>query len=204
MITIIIADDHVMFRQGLLNLLRSAADIQVLAECGNGCQALELIREHAPDVAVLDISMPGMDGIAVIQTLRAEERSTEAIVLTMHDDPYFRTRALEAGARGYMLKDKAFDELLSAIRAAAGAEQDATRPRDDGFAFCAGSGHTVLTERETQILNMIACGCTNRMIAADLGISVKTVESHRSNLMNKLERHSTAELVRYAVKVGLA
>ena len=204
MISIIIADDHVMFRQGLLNLLRSAADISVIAECGSGCEALALIREHAPDVAVLDISMPGMDGIAVIQTLRAEASGTRAIILTMHDDPYFRTRALEAGACGYMLKDKAFEELYTTIRAVASGGQAGPQGAGEGIAFCADGLHTVLTERESQILEMIACGCTNRMIAADLGISVKTVESHRSNLMNKLERHSTAELVRYAVKVGLA
>jgi DNA-binding NarL/FixJ family response regulator len=202
MIRIIIADDHVMFRQGLLNLLASAADVSVVAHCGSGEEALDLVREHAPDVAVLDISMPGMDGIAVIRKLKAEELATQAVVLSMHDDPYFRSRALEAGARSYMLKDKAFEELLSAIRLAAGSPAGEL-PADRTAGLGREGRHTVLTERETQVLNLIACGCTNRMIAADLGISIKTVESHRTNLMNKLERHSTAELVRYAVKLGL-
>ena len=203
MIRIIIADDHVMFRQGLLNLLASAPDIAVIAECGRGDQALALIREYAPDVAVLDISMPGLDGIALTRTLRGEGTGTRTVILTMHDDPQFRSSAKEAGAAGYLLKDRAFEELLTTIRVAAGGE--ATAPEGGREADGQGPGrHTVLTERENQVLNMIACGCTNRMIAADLGISIKTVESHRMNLMNKLERHSTAELVRYAVKVGLA
>ena len=178
------------------------ADISVIAQCGRGDQALALVREHAPDVAVLDVSMPGMDGIEVIRQLQAEQSTTRTIVLSMHDDPHYRSLAQEAGALSYMLKDKAFEELLTAIRLAAGAQlRTAPVGREGGFEQ---RGHTILTERETQVLNLIACGCTNRMIAADLGISIKTVESHRMNLMNKLERHSTAELVRYAVKVGLA
>jgi len=196
MIRIIIADDHLMFRQGLSNLLRSAADIRVLAECGSGEEALSLIRELEPEVAVLDVSMPGMDGIELVTALREEGLATRAIMLTMHDDPHFRTRALQAGACGYLLKDRAFETLLSAIRELAAG----TQPAGEGRGRVEGG----LTEREAQILSLIACGCTNRMIAADLGISIKTVESHRSNLMNKLERHSTAELVRYAIENGLA
>lgn len=196
MIRIIIADDHVMFRQGLLNMLKGADDIEIVADCGDGQEALKLIRRHTPDVAVLDVSMPKLDGISVARQVAWELPQTRVVILTMHDDPEVLERAEAAKVYGFVSKDDAFEELLDTIRVVRCMK--AAKPVPN-----ASSRRTLLTEREFQVLRLIASGCTNRVIAADLEISVKTVESHRTNLMNKLDIHSTAELVRHAVKTGL-
>lgn len=196
MIRVIIADDHVMFRQGLLNMLKGADDIEVVAHCGDGQEALELIRLHAPDVAVLDVSMPELDGISVARQVAWELPQTRVVILTMHDDPEVVERAEAAKVYGFVFKDDAFEELLDTIRVVRCMK--AAKPITN-----ASTCRALLTDREHQVLRLIASGCTNRMIAEDLEISVKTVESHRTNLMNKLDIHSTAELVRHAVKTGI-
>lgn len=201
MIRVLIADDHVMFRQGLINLLTTAADIHIAAECGDGATALELIRSLEPDIAVLDITMPKLDGISITRAMGNLGLATRGIILTMHDDPLMYSRAVNAGARGFILKDDAYEELLDALRTVA----------SGGTAISRSMRHAAtepeppaaeLTEREKQILGLIAHGCTNRMIADHLGISIKTVNNHRSNLMGKLNLHSTAELVRYSLLTG--
>jgi len=201
MIRTLIADDHIMFRQGLITLLNTAEDIDIVAECGDGRKALELIRSLEPDIAVLDISMPLMDGISIAQSIRTMGIATHVIMLTMHDDPLVYTRAVSAGASGYILKDDAYEELLNALRivAAGGA---AISPSMRNVSLEPDLRTPDLTEREKQILRLIAHGCTNRMIAEHLGISIKTVNNHRANLMGKLNLHSTAELVRYCLRVG--
>lgn len=201
MIRVLIADDHVMFRQGLINLLNTAEDIRIAAECGDGATALELIRSLEPDIAVLDITMPQLDGISISRAMGNLGLATKAIILTMHDDPLMYSRAINAGARGFILKDDAYEELLDALRTVAAG----------GTAISRAIRHAAiepeppaaeLTEREKQILGLIAHGCTNRMIAQHLDISIKTVNNHRSNLMGKLNLHSTAELVRYCLLTG--
>lgn len=201
MIRVLIADDHVMFRQGLVNFLRMAEDVEIVAECGDGDTALKQIRSLAPDIAVLDITMPIMDGISVVQAIALQCLPTRAIMLTMHDDSSVYSRAINAGAKGFILKDDAYEELLDAVRTV----------RHGGTAISPTMQHAgielepvvpSLTEREKQTLDLIAHGCTNRMIAEHLGISIKTVNNHRTNLMSKLNLHSTAELVRYSLQMG--
>jgi len=201
MIRTLIADDHIMFRQGLITLLNTAEDIDIVAECGDGRKALELIRSLEPDIAVLDISMPLMDGISIAQSIRTMGIATHVIMLTMHDDVLVYTRAVSAGASGYILKDDAYEELLNALRTVA-AGGSAISPSMRNVSLEPDLRTPDLTEREKQILRLIAHGCTNRMIAEHLGISIKTVNNHRANLMGKLNLHSTAELVRYCLRMG--
>ncbi len=197
MIRIIIADDHILIRQGLKKLLKEAEDIEVVAECGDGEAALDLIRKHAPDIAVLDVTMPKLDGISAAWQVAREMPSTKVVILTMHVDPEVRERAAAASVYGYVHKDDAFEELLDTIRVVYCMESIAPGPHS------AAARKDLPTHREAQVLRLIADGCTNRMIADDLGISIKTVDTHRTNLMNKLNLHSTAELVRHALKTRL-
>jgi len=199
-ITIIIADDHALILQGLRALLQTADDIELLAECINGIDALDLIRRHNPDVAVLDISMPGMDGITLAARLTSEQSRTAVVILTTHDDPVLYEQAVNVGISGYVLKSSAFDVLLDTIRQAASGARLIPLPADSPPEP---ARYYSLTEREREVLNLIANGLTNRMIAENLKISINTVDRHRSNLMVKLRLHSTAELVRYAIKTGI-
>lgn len=201
MIRILIADDHVMFCQGLVNFLGTAADIEIVAECGDGSRALELIRSLLPDIALVDITMPVLDGISVVKAITALRLTTRAIMLTMHDDSLVYSQAINSGARGFILKDDAYEELLDAVRTVArGGTAISPTMRHTGINIEPATCN--LTDREKQILNMIAHGSTNRMIATSLGISIKTVNNHRTNLMSKLDLHSTAELVRYYLQMG--
>ncbi|CAH2032084.1 response regulator [Trichlorobacter ammonificans] len=199
MISIVFADDHTMLRQGLRLLLERDPDISIVGECGRGDDALELIRRNRPDVALLDIAMPGDDGISVAGKIARDGLPTAVIILTTHDDPQMMQRASIAGVRGYVLKDRAFEMLLDIIRqVAAGAALLKDYLPD----------HPVgplepITEREREVLLLISLGLTNRLIAQQLGISIKTVDTHRTNLMRKLDLHSTAELVRHAYRTGL-
>ncbi len=201
MIRVLIADDHVMFRQGLINLLTTAEDIHIAAECGDGATALELIRSLEPDIAVLDITMPKLDGISITRAMGNLGLATRAIILTMHDDPLMYGRAVSAGAHGFILKDDAYEELLSALRTVAAGGTAISRAIQHA-AIEPEPPVAELTEREREILGLIAHGCTNRMIAQHLGISIKTVNNHRTNLMGKLNLHSTTELVRYSLLTG--
>lgn len=200
MITLIYADDHAIILQGLGRMFREAQDIKVLGGCSNGSEALEMIRRLKPDVALLDITMPELDGISVAEQLRREGNSTKIILLTMHDMPPLLRRAMAAGVQGYVLKDDAFEDLLTAVRTVAnGGSYLSTR-----IAHLARQApERNLTRREREILTMVVDGHTNRQIAEKLGLSVKTVDTHRTNMMNKLDIHNTADLVRYAMKVGI-
>ncbi len=199
-ITLVIADDHAIFRQGLRSLVRMAPEFAIVAECGRGDEALELIRQHRPAIAVLDISMPFLDGLSVTAALRQEHDQTPVVILTTHDDPLMLERARCAGANAYVNKEYAFEELLQTLRLV----QDGSSLLTALSEAAALVSEQNLTEREREVLRLIACGMSNRLIGESLGISAKTVDNHRTNLMNKLRMHSTAELVRYAVKVGLA
>ena len=204
MIRVIIADDHTIFRQGFKGLLDSTGDISVVGEAGNGGDALRLISELKPDIAILDIAMPGLDGIEVTKEVMGKGIATKVIVLTMNDNAVFARRATDAGASGFVLKDNAFEDLLEAIKTvmsggtfispsiAAKMDSDLQDRKDE-----------ILTGRETEVLNLIASGLTNKQIAEKLFISFKTVDAHRTNIMQKLDIHNTAELVRYALKAKI-
>ena len=205
-VRIVIADDHAVVRRGLRMLLDAEDGFEVVAEAGNVEDARRYVRAHRPGILVLDLNMPGDDSLEAIPQIRDEAPATEIVVLTMQSETGFARTALQAGAKGYVLKEAADDELVEAVRAAArgetylnprlgarlAAEPPAPAGRPDD-----------LTEREVEILRLIALGHTNGEIASQLYLSVRTVESHRAHIQQKLRRTSRAELVRYALDKGL-
>jgi len=204
-ITVVLADDHAVVRKGLRLLVEAEPGLRVVAEAGTVPDALRMARAHRPDVLVLDLTMPGGSSLAAIPTI-LEQTTTAIVVLTMQNDPSFARQALQAGALGFVLKEAADDELLGAIRLAAGGEtylnprlgarlaaqpSEPSGPPDD------------LSERELEVLKLIALGHTNTEVAGQLFLSVRTVESHRAHIQQKTRRTSRAELVRYALEHGL-
>jgi DNA-binding NarL/FixJ family response regulator len=206
MIRVIIADDHVIFRQGLLKLLSAENNLSVIGEAGDGAEALNLIMRERPDIAIVDISMPGLDGFEIFRKIRELNIGTKVIFLTMHKDSMTARKAMGLEVSGYVLKDNAFEDLLYAIRSVyAGGTfvSPSVSQRIFKQSLYLDSESRTLTARESEILRLIATGLTNRQIGDKLCISVKTVETHRTNIMQKLDLHSTADLVRYAMKTGL-
>jgi DNA-binding NarL/FixJ family response regulator len=206
MIRVIIADDHVIFRQGLLKLLSAENNLSVIGEAGDGAEALNLIMRERPDIAIVDISMPGLDGFEIFRKIRELNIGTKVIFLTMHKDSMTARKAMGLEVSGYVLKDNAFEDLLYAIRSVyAGGTfvSPSVSQRIFKQSLYLDSESRALTARESEILRLIATGLTNRQIGDKLCISVKTVETHRTNIMQKLDLHSTADLVRYAMKTGL-
>src|SRR4051812_10463066 len=203
-ITLVIADDHVVVRKGLRLLIDAEPGLRVVAEAGDVPDAARLTRAHRPTVLVLDLNMPGGSSLDAIPELSAGE--TAVVVLTMQDDPSFARQALQAGANGFVLKEAADDELLEAIRLAAegetylnprlGARLAAQPPKPEG-------PPDDLTEREVEVLRLIALGHTNTEIGKQLYLSTRTVETHRAHIQQKLRRNSRAELVRYALEHDL-
>jgi len=203
---ILLADDHPMFRQGLKALLEKEG-FDIVAEAANGHQAVTLSRQLEPDIAVLDIGMPLLNGIDAARQINKQASDTQVILLTMYEEEAYVLEALRAGVRGYVLKAQAAADLLSAIRevlrnavylspgiskAVVDAYMNKSNPRLDP-----------LTDRERQVLQLIAEGKTTKQAASVLGVSVKTADSHRNRIMQKLEIHETASLVRYAIRHGL-
>jgi len=204
MIRVVIADDHTMFLQGLSQLLATVPEICLAGQAQNGPEALGLILEQRPDLAILDISMPGMSGIEVVRELSQHAVKTRCILLTMHTAPELARQALDSGAAGYLLKENAFEELLRAVHAAAdGASYISPALHADLFQTREPKNSRQLTPRETEVLQWIASGLTNKRIAKKLHISVKTVDTHRTRIMHKLDCHTAADLVRHAIKTGL-
>lgn len=203
MIRIVVADDHVIFRQGLIRLLQTSGDISIEGECCNGQDALQLIRESRPDIAILDISMPLLDGIEVAMAVGNELLGTKVILLTMHNEPAVAKRAMSAGISGYVIKDSAFEELLDAINCVVSGGVFVSSSLKPEVLGLAGESILVLTERETEVLQLIVYGFNNKAIAKKLTISSKTVDSHRTSIMHKFGTHTTADLVRYAIKMAL-
>jgi len=203
-IRIVIADDHAVVRSGLRMLLDAEEDFEVVAEAGDVESARRYVRGHHPHVLVLDLNMPGGSSLDEIPAIRAESPDTEIVILTMQAEPAFARQALSAGALGYVLKEAADGELVEAVRRAAAhetylnpalgariAREPPPGPPDD------------LSEREVEILRLIALGHTNGEIAEQLYLSVRTVETHRAHIQQKLRASSRAELVRYALQRGL-
>ena len=205
MIKVVIADDHIIFRQGLLKLLQPAEDIMVVGESGDGNEVLTLILKERPDLAILDISMPGRSGFEIAEELQSRGAGTKVIFLTMHNDPLTAKKGVLSSASGYILKDNAFEDLLYAIRAVAAGGKYISPLISDKILnlFTVRNKNHILTDREIEILRLIASGLTNKQIAEKLFISIKTVETHRTKIMQKLDLHTTADLVRYAIKTGI-
>jgi two-component system response regulator NreC len=205
-IKIVLADDHAVVRKGLRLLLDSEEGLEVVAEAGTADDALRYVRAHRPAVLVLDLNMPGnINSLDAIPEVEAAGDGTRVVVLTMQEDPEFARRALGNGAAGYVLKEAADDELVEAVRRVAeggtylnprlGAMLAAAPPEPSG-------PPDDLTEREVEVLRLIALGNTNAAIAQELSLSVRTVESHRAHIQQKLGRSTRAELVRYALDHG--
>jgi DNA-binding NarL/FixJ family response regulator len=206
-IRIFLADDHTIVREGLSLLLSRQEDMEVVGEAQDGEEAIARVLELHPDIVLMDISMPGMNGLQATRKIREQHPETRVLVLTQHEDREFILPILEAGASGYVLKRALGVDLVNALRAVAKGETfldpTVTTSILEQVQHIASSGKPLLTPREQDILRRIAQGKTNPEIAADLSLSVKTVDWHRMNIMSKLNLHNVVDLVRYAIKSGL-
>lgn len=209
MISVAIAEDHDIMRQGIGALLAHECGARIVGDTGDGLAVLPLVREHAPDVLILDLSMPGLNGLDVLRKIREHEPATRTIVLSMHSEDAYVVEALALGASGYVLKGSDADELLDAIRDVVNGKQylSSALPahlRDAATdAARVGSRYDALTDREREVLHLTAEGLTSREIGERLFISHRTVEKHRQNMMAKLELRNTAEVVQFALQRGL-
>jgi two-component system response regulator NreC len=210
--TIVIADDHTLFREGLRALLSAHEDLHVLAEAQNGQEALRAVEERKPDLLLMDLSMPKMGGLEAIREVKRRAPRTKVLVLTIHGTEEFVLEALGAGASGYVLKDASHSELVLAIRSVLAEKRylspDISAKVIEGYidgrkTVRSSSAWDSLTLREREILKLIAEGRKNKEIAEFLFISVKTVAKHRANLMSKLDLHSASALTAYAMERGL-
>lgn len=206
-IKILLADDHTIVRQGLKLILSSQPDLQVVGEAANGRETVDLAQQLKPDLVLLDVAMPEVNGIEATRRMMETNPRLRILVLSMHKEAVYVREILKAGARGYLLKDVIDTELLNAVRSVA---------RGDGYISPAVSGALLsdyrqnvtdpadlLTKREREVLQLIAAGKTNKEVATQLNLSVYTVDSHRGKIMEKLNLHNTGELVRFAIKNGL-
>ncbi len=204
-------DDHQIVRQGIVHLIEQYDDIKVVGEADNGRDAVRLAEELAPDIVIMDIAMPDMNGIVATRKIMASLPTTKVIALSMHSDRLFVIEMLKSGASGYLLKDCAFEELGVAIRSVADGKtylspsianivvQDYINITSDEQSV----PYAILTNREREVLQLIAEGVSTKEIAYKLDVSIKTIESHRRNIMQKLEVKSVAELVKFAIRYGL-
>jgi two-component system, NarL family, response regulator NreC len=211
-IQILLADDHSVMRTGLRLVLERQPDFRVVAEAADGRQAVALAQQHRPDVIVMDVTMPNLNGIEAARQICAAQPHTSIVMLSMHSDEAYVLRALKAGARGYLLKESAESDLIAAIRAVYTGKaffspavsrmlvEDYVRQLQDREIE---DSYELLTTREREVLQLIAEGKANKETAAELGIGIKTVEKHREHLMQKLDIHDTAGLTRYAISAGI-
>ena len=211
-VRIIIADDHKIFRQGLRNLLEKYSNLKVIAEAQDGASAVKTSLELMPDLVIMDISMPGLNGIEATRQIKGKvNKKIAVIMLSMYSDWHFIIESIKAGATGFLLKDCTFEELTGAIQAVVNNKTYLSAPitdtlikdyifniaQDDQTAF------SILTPREREILQLISEGSSTKDIAHNLNISIKTVETHRQQIMEKLNIHSVAELTKYAIRQGI-
>ncbi len=209
-IRVLVADDHTLVRQGLVRLLDESGDCEVVAQAADGIEAVEKAAELLPDVVVLDVSMPRLNGIEVVRRIRESLPKTRILAVTAHDEEEYVLYMVRAGASGYLVKDSAASELLEAVRALhrgqgyfgpqaakvlAEQYRHPDRKTEDPYG--------TLTPREREVFHLVIEGRTTKEVAVELGISVKTADNHRTRVMDKLGLHKTAELVRYAARKGL-
>lgn len=210
-VRIVIADDHKIFRQGLISLLQTEVQIEVIGEADNGRVAVELAESLRPDLVIMDVGMPELNGIEATRRIVKSLPETRVIGLSMHSDPHFVTAMFEAGAAGYILKECAYEELTSAISSVQ-ADRPYLSPAIAGLvvegqlaqpAHVTVSTRPPLSPRETEVLQLLAEGKATKEVAGILGVSVKTIETHRKQIMDKLGMRSIAELTKYAIRQGL-
>jgi two-component system response regulator NreC len=205
-VRVLLADDHEIVRQGLRVLLEREG-FQVVGEAANGHDAVKLCEANHPEIAILDLSMPLLNGVDAEREIMKSNPRTKVVLLTMHTEYHLILESLRAGVTGYVLKTKAASELVQALRAVCRGEmfltQSISRTIVQAFLQNTPVPGNPISDRERQVLQLVAEGKTTKEIASLLGISVKTAESHRSNLMEKLNIHDTAGLVRYAIRIGL-
>lgn len=208
--TVLLADDHEIVREGLRSMLQTQEDIRVIGEAENGRQILKMIRQNKPDLVIMDIAMPDLNGIDATKAVREEFSDVRVIALSMHSDKRFVLGMLKAGASGYLLKECAFQELITAVRSVLSGGvyispkiafhlvSDYVQMADESSSLI-----EVLSGREREVLQLIAEGKTTKEIAGSLNISIKTVETRRKGIMDKLEMRSIADLVKFAIREGL-
>jgi len=212
-IEVMLVDDHEVVRQGVKSIISKEGDISVVAEAADGYEALKLAKAKSPDVVVMDITLPSLNGLDVSQQILKQSPGTKILVLSMHENRAFVERALSYGVKGYMLKDSVADEIVHGIREVYAGRyflsakissfviQDfVTRKKKDGMKIRSSS---LLTAREREVLQLIAEGLHNKEIADKLKLSLKTVMVHRNNIMQKLDIHNQAQLIRFALKEGI-
>lgn len=209
MIRVLLADDHAIVRAGLKEILEGTGDIVVTREATNGHDALDAVRSAGIDVAVVDLSMPGRSGVDLIKLIKAERPELRVLVLSMHSEEQYAVRCVRAGASGYLTKESAADELVSAVRriARGGAyvsPETAERLVLDAGAAAGGAPHTHLSDREFEVFQMIVAGRSVSEIAAALNLSVKTISTHKTRILQKMKLDNPADLVRYAIAHNLA
>ena len=211
MIKILLADDHKMMREGIRALIEKQRDVNVVGEADDGRATVKLAHELLPDIVIMDINMPGMNGIEAARQIISNNPRTKVIALSVHSDKRFVSEMLNAGASGYLLKNSAFGELIHAIRAVFSGRSYLSpeitdvmlKDYKDMLSKENLSVFSLLTQREREVLQLIAEGKTTKEIAHLLDVSVKTVETYRQQIMEKLDTHSIAELTKYAIKEGL-
>jgi DNA-binding NarL/FixJ family response regulator len=211
-IRILLADDHTVMRDGLRALLERQPDMAVVAEAADGRECVRLAEEESPDVVVMDIAMPNMNGIEATRRIVAKSPRTAVVILSMHQDESYILRSLKAGAKGYLLKDSLRADVIEAIRAVAQGRSFLTRKigrmlQEDYVRQLESRGlddtYDLLTDREREILQLVAEGRTNKEVARLLNVSLTTVETHRTHILQKLGLHSVPELILYAVRKGI-
>jgi DNA-binding NarL/FixJ family response regulator len=205
---VLLADDHAIVRNGLKEILEATGDIVVGAEATNGHEALARVRDSEVDVAVVDLSMPGRSGVELIKLIKAERPKLRLLVLSMHSEEQYAVRAVRAGAAGYLTKESAADELVAAIRRIAGGGAYISPETAERLVLASNTGaegppHTQLSNREYEVFRALVAGKSVSDIAATLNLSVKTISTHKSRILEKMELSSQADLVRYALRHNL-
>jgi DNA-binding NarL/FixJ family response regulator len=206
MIKVLLADDHSIVREGLRRIVEESGDMEVVAEAADGREALRQVEGAAPDVAVVDISMPGIDGLEVVGRLKESHPGLPVLILTMHEEAQYIVRAIEAGAMGYLTKQSAPEQLVTAIRKVHQGQRYMTDEATEALALRIARGSRdktpldSLSMRELQVLRRLAMGHTNREIAQAYSLSIKTVDTYRARLLKKLDLRNNAELIRFAIQ----
>ena len=211
MIKVVLADDHQIVRHGLRTLLSAEPDIEVVGEADNGRAVVRMVQDLSPQVVIMDISMPDLNGIEATRQILGDTTGVKVIALSMHSDSLFVLNMFQAGASGYLLKDCALEELVKAVRTVMNRKIYLSPGISDivikdfvlGWSSNESSAYSILTAREREVLQLMAEGKSTNQIAESLCVSVKTVEAHRKQMMNKLDIHSVAELTKYAIRQGL-